>query len=409
MQIRVGTSGYSYKEWKGTFYPDDLPAAKMLPYYAERFDSVEINNTFYRMPDAKTVAKWGEQVPDGFTFVLKAPQRITHQKKLVGAADDVAYLFDAGASLGSRLGPVLFQLPPYSRKDAGKLREFIAVLPAGRRVAFEFRHESWFDDEIYGILRERDIALCAADTDEVTDPRRSSSRRHHGATCACAAPSTRPARWRSGRHAWSASRGATPTCFSNMKTRGKGRASRSSSAHSFVDGAHAPSLLFADRVTAAQPHGLLDADHAQVREQDLLSVRFQLGGRGTAKAMAPHRARGLPQSHQPLRAGLPRRRAEPLHLAPGRARRRAGGGQDHRPAARRHHFQVRRPPCRCHHARARPHLVPAAEQDRPGLDGHHRPRGADEARQWAGPAWESDERPRRHRRHSAGDERRDGC
>ncbi|MDP9360240.1 MAG: DUF72 domain-containing protein [Acidobacteriota bacterium] len=170
MHIRVGTSGYSYKEWKGTFYPDDLPAAKMLPFYAARFDSVEINNTFYRMPDAKMVAKWGEQVPDGFTFVLKAPQRITHQKKLVGAAGDVAYLFDAAASLGSRLGPVLFQLPPYSRKDAGKLREFIAVLPAERKVAFEFRHDSWFDDEIYGILRERDIALCAADTDEVTDP-----------------------------------------------------------------------------------------------------------------------------------------------------------------------------------------------------------------------------------------------
>ncbi|HEX3067598.1 MAG TPA: DUF72 domain-containing protein [Thermoanaerobaculia bacterium] len=170
MHIRVGTSGYSYKEWKGTFYPDDLPAAKMLPYYGERFDSVEINNTFYRMPDAKMVAKWGEQVPDGFTFVLKAPQRITHQKRLVGAGDDLRQLFEAGEVLGSKLGPVLFQLPPFSRKDALKLREFVAILPPDRRVAFEFRHDSWFDDEIYGILRERDIALCAADTDEVTDP-----------------------------------------------------------------------------------------------------------------------------------------------------------------------------------------------------------------------------------------------
>jgi uncharacterized protein YecE (DUF72 family) len=170
MHIRVGTSGYSYKEWKGTFYPDDLPAAKMLPYYGERFDSVEINNTFYRMPDAKMVAKWGEQVPDAFTFVLKAPQRITHHKKLVGAGDDLRQLFEAGEALGSKLGPVLFQLPPFSRKDALKLREFVAILPADRRVAFEFRHDSWFDDEIYGILRERDIALCAADTDEVTDP-----------------------------------------------------------------------------------------------------------------------------------------------------------------------------------------------------------------------------------------------
>jgi uncharacterized protein YecE (DUF72 family) len=169
MRIRVGTSGYSYKEWKGTFYPDDLPAAKMLPYYAERFDSVEINNTFYRMPDAKMVAKWGEQVPDEFTFVLKAPQRITHQKRLAGAADDVGYLFDAAAALGAKLGPVLFQLPPYSRMDAVKLREFVATLPAGKRVAFEFRHDSWCDDEVYDILRQRDIALCAADTDEVTD------------------------------------------------------------------------------------------------------------------------------------------------------------------------------------------------------------------------------------------------
>lgn len=170
MHIRVGTSGYSYKEWKGTFYPDDLPAAKMLPYYGERFDSVEINNTFYRMPDAKMVAKWGEQVPDGFTFVLKAPQRITHQKKLVGAGDDLRLLLEAGEALGSKLGPVLFQLPPFSRKDALKLREFVSILPPEKRVAFEFRHDSWFDDEIYGILRERDIALCAADTDEVTDP-----------------------------------------------------------------------------------------------------------------------------------------------------------------------------------------------------------------------------------------------
>jgi len=170
MHIRVGTSGYSYKEWKGTFYPDDLPAAKMLPYYGARFDSVEINNTFYRMPDAKMVAKWGEQVPDGFTFVLKAPQRITHQKRLVDAGDDLRQLFEAGEVLGSKLGPVLFQLPPFSRKDALKLREFVAILPPDRRVAFEFRHDSWFDDEIYAILRDRDIALCAADTDEVTDP-----------------------------------------------------------------------------------------------------------------------------------------------------------------------------------------------------------------------------------------------
>ena len=169
MKLRVGTSGYSYKEWKGIFYAEDLPAAKMLPFYADRFDTVEINNTFYRMPDAKMVAKWATQVGDSFTFVLKAPQRITHQKRLVGTEDDVRYLFEAAAALGEKQGPVLFQLPPFSRKDALKLRAFVGALPAEGKVAFEFRHASWCDDEIYSILRDRDIALCLADTDEVTD------------------------------------------------------------------------------------------------------------------------------------------------------------------------------------------------------------------------------------------------
>ena len=170
MKISVGTSGYSYKEWKGNFYPEDLSAAKMLPYYAERFDTVEINNTFYRMPDEKTVANWGQQVPDGFRFAIKAPQRITHQKKLVAASEDVARLVEVASSLGRKLGPLLFQLPPYARKDALKLREFLAVVPAGQQLAFEFRHPSWFDEEVYSILRQRDCALCLADTDEVADP-----------------------------------------------------------------------------------------------------------------------------------------------------------------------------------------------------------------------------------------------
>ena len=169
MKLRVGTSGYSYKEWKGIFYPDDLPATKMLPFYAERFDTVEINNTFYRMPDAKMVANWATQVPDAFTFVIKAPQRITHQKKLNGTEDDARYLFEAASVLGEKQGPVLFQLPPFARKDAPKLRAFVGNLPPGPKVAFEFRHASWCDDEIYSILRDRDIALCLADTDEVTD------------------------------------------------------------------------------------------------------------------------------------------------------------------------------------------------------------------------------------------------
>jgi uncharacterized protein YecE (DUF72 family) len=170
MQVIVGTSGYSYKEWKGSFYPDDLPAAKMLPFYATQFGAVEINNTFYRMPEEKTLAKWAGEVPDGFRFSLKAPQRITHQKRLAGADDDVRVLFEAAASLGEKLGPVLFQLPPYSRKDAPKLRAFIGTLPAAALVGFEFRHESWFDEEIFDILRARNAALCGADTDESGDP-----------------------------------------------------------------------------------------------------------------------------------------------------------------------------------------------------------------------------------------------
>lgn len=169
MRLRVGTSGYSYKEWKGTFYPTDLPAAKMLPFYAEHFGSVEINNTFYRMPQASAVAKWAGEVPDGFTFVLKAPQRITHQKRLGDVGDDVRYFNEVASELGSKLGPLLYQLPPNMKKDAGKLRNLLAMNPKERRVCLEFRHESWMDEEIFALLREHDAALCAADTDETPD------------------------------------------------------------------------------------------------------------------------------------------------------------------------------------------------------------------------------------------------
>jgi len=170
VNVLVGTSGYSYKEWKGTFYPEDLPAAKMLSFYAQNFDTVEINNTFYRMPDAKMLEKWSKEVPERFVFILKAPQRITHQKRLVDAGEEVRYFFEAAEALGSKLGPALFQLPPFAKKEAARLRDFLRILPKGRRFAFEFRHESWFDDEIYDELRRHDAALCAADTDEVTDP-----------------------------------------------------------------------------------------------------------------------------------------------------------------------------------------------------------------------------------------------
>ena len=170
MHVRIGTSGYSYKEWKGSFYPEDLPAAKMLDFYATRFDTVEINNTFYRMPEAKMLDKWATQVPESFTFVLKAPQRITHRQKLAGSEEDVRYLFEAASTLGAKLGPVLFQLPPFFKKDSERLRMFLRALPPKSPVAFEFRHDSWRDDEVYSILRERDAPICLSDTDDVTDP-----------------------------------------------------------------------------------------------------------------------------------------------------------------------------------------------------------------------------------------------
>jgi uncharacterized protein YecE (DUF72 family) len=169
MHIHIGTSGYSYKEWKGTFYPEDLPAAKMLAFYAGEFSAVEINNTFYRMPKQEMLGKWATEVPEGFTFVLKAPQRITHQKKLADASDEVRRLYEAAEALGTKLGPVLFQLPPYLKRDPERLRDFLRILPREGKIGFEFRHESWLDEEIYGLLRGHDAAMCLSDTDEVSD------------------------------------------------------------------------------------------------------------------------------------------------------------------------------------------------------------------------------------------------
>ena len=167
MQVLVGTSGFSYKEWKGTFYPEDLPEAGMLRFYAERLPTVEVNNTFYRMPKRDLLEKWAGEVPEGFTFVLKAPRRISHEKRLAGdVADSVSYLFETAGALGAKLGPVFFQLPPFLKKDVARLRDFLALLPPGRPVAFEFRHASWFDDEVYDALRAGGAALCSADTDE---------------------------------------------------------------------------------------------------------------------------------------------------------------------------------------------------------------------------------------------------
>jgi uncharacterized protein YecE (DUF72 family) len=166
MQIRVGTSGYSYKPWKGPFYPEDLPDAKMLAFYATMLPTVEINNTFYRMPKRDLLERWAGEVPESFRFVLKASQRITHHKRLRNADEEVGYFFETAAVLGDRLGPVLFQLPPNSRKDVPRLEDFLALVPGSARAALEFRHDSWLDEEVYAALRAAGAAHCLADTDE---------------------------------------------------------------------------------------------------------------------------------------------------------------------------------------------------------------------------------------------------
>ena len=165
MNLFVGTSGYAYKEWKGTFYPEDLPDKQMLKFYGERFHSVEINNTFYRMPKQSMLEAWAAEVPPEFKFVIKAPQQITHIKRLKDVRDAVEYLLQMVSVLNERLGPLLFQLPPNMKKDAARLREFFLLLPPKRRAAIEFRHASWFDDEIFAILRENRAALCVAEAE----------------------------------------------------------------------------------------------------------------------------------------------------------------------------------------------------------------------------------------------------
>ena len=166
MNLHVGTSGYSYKEWKGNFYPEDLPAKEMLAYYSRRLPAVEINNTFYRLPQASMIENWKAQVPADFRFSIKATQRITHIKRLNNCADETKYLLETAALLEQRLGVVLFQLPPNAKKDSDRLKAFLNLLPNETRAAFEFRHESWFDDEIREVLRTRDCALVVSDTDE---------------------------------------------------------------------------------------------------------------------------------------------------------------------------------------------------------------------------------------------------
>ncbi len=168
-RLWVGTSGYAFKEWCGSFYPEKLPAASMLGFYGERLPAVEINNTFYRLPKRAVIEAWAAEVPEDFRFALKAAQRITHIKRLRGAAEETSYLFRTVAALGARLGPVLVGLPPNLKKDLPRLQEFLALLveeDVSAPVAFEFRHPSWHDDEVLGALREHGRILCQADTDE---------------------------------------------------------------------------------------------------------------------------------------------------------------------------------------------------------------------------------------------------
>ena len=168
--ILVGTSGYNYPEWKGSFYPQHLSAAKMLPFYAERFPSVEINATFYRMPTPKTVAGWAGQVPSTFRFTLKANRRITHDKRLKDVGDSVEFFVSAAHELGPQLGALLFQTPPNLKCDLERFDAFLATMPDGVPAAFEFRHDSWLDDEVYARLRARNFALCVADTEARSVP-----------------------------------------------------------------------------------------------------------------------------------------------------------------------------------------------------------------------------------------------
>ncbi len=172
VRILAGASGYSFKEWKGTFYPQTMKPDGMLAFYAARLPTVEINNTFYRMPAASVLEAWAAATPDAFRFAIKASRRISHDARLKAdaARDSIAYLYRMLASLGDKRGPVLIQLPPFLRKDLVRLQEFLAVLPADHRAAFEFRHDSWFDDDVHAALQDAGAALCLSEREDGAPP-----------------------------------------------------------------------------------------------------------------------------------------------------------------------------------------------------------------------------------------------
>jgi uncharacterized protein YecE (DUF72 family) len=167
MNLHVGTSGYSYKEWKGSFYPEKLPAKEMLAYYSSRLPTVEINNTFYRLPQKSMLESWKEQVPRTFKFSVKASQRITHFKRLKDVQEETNYFLDTVTVLEDQLGVILFQLPPNMKKDLERLQDFLSGLPPQTRAAFEFRHPTWFDDDVLSILSEKNLPLVVSDTDDL--------------------------------------------------------------------------------------------------------------------------------------------------------------------------------------------------------------------------------------------------
>ena len=166
MKVLAGTSGFSYKEWVGAFYPEKTAAKSMLAYYATRLPVVEINNTFYRMPNADAIGTWRAQVPDSFRFAVKAPRRITHVKRLKDCKSELSFLFAALESLEPCLGSILFQLPPFAKVDVAALSSFVEHLPLGCRAAFEFRHASWLTPDVYAVLSARNLALVQSEVDE---------------------------------------------------------------------------------------------------------------------------------------------------------------------------------------------------------------------------------------------------
>ena len=168
--IHVGTSGYNYPEWRGTFYPADLATKAMFPFYANVFKTVEINYTFYRMPTPKTTEGWLQQAPADFSYALKAPQRMTHIQRLKDCQDHLQFFCESARVLGPHLGPVLFQLPPNFKADLTRLTDFLALVPDDVRAAFEFRNDSWLTDEVFSLLAERKVALCIADFGDKTTP-----------------------------------------------------------------------------------------------------------------------------------------------------------------------------------------------------------------------------------------------